>query len=456
MSAEQEVDMPQHLIRPNFLKVSSSEGTLRLVPYGANLGLAFEGPDRADIRIRPQLYGKVLVLGVKQKLSPQVAKAILDFLRVDAPRFYRLREFLLKEAPEGSSEKTARIGIKQFSPDRVELLSLDSGQTYTVRIHDGGHAECSCPDFVNRRAGTGTWCKHIKALHQELREEFSPNVEEFPYCLPLWRMKEVSKEARFIEALGGLYEVMSHAPAERESYTRRRSRYDNPLLGVEFEIPEGRGAEMTLLLKVVSALMKNGLVSHYERDASVEGGEIKLKPFPATLEEVLKRGQLLKDLRDLVRGLFVSSKHAGLHVHINMWPFRARKEEVPKLLLPFVLLLERRFNLVSIFGRGMNAYATRMGAKVPPRYWWVNFTSLPHTVEVRLGCSKHGDPVKILLMALFMQRAFWAIMEGRFEVPSLDASGDKLISAFSKLLSKEERRYIVPLLKEALLSPARD
>jgi hypothetical protein len=56
-------------------------------------------------------------------------------------------------------------------------------------------------------------------------------------------------------------------------------------------------------------------------------------------------------------------------------------------------------------------------------------------------------------MALFMQRAFWAIVEGRFKVPSLDASGDKLISAFSKLLSQEEGRYIVPLLKKALLSP---
>jgi len=449
--------MPQTILRPNFLKVSSSsEGALRLVPYGANLGLAFEGPDRADIRLRPQLYGQYLVLGVRQKLSPQVARAVLDFLRVDMPRFYKLRAFLLREVPEGSSGKDVGIEVIRFSPDRVELLSFDSWRAYTVRIHDGGHAECSCPDFQFRRAGTGTWCKHIKALHQELREEFSPNVEEFPYCLPLWEMDKVSKEAEFIEALGGLYEVMSHAPAERESYTRRRDGYETPTLGVEFEIPEGRGAEMTLLLKVVSALMKHGLISHYERDASVEGGEIKLKPFPATLEEVLRRGQLLKDLRDLVKGLFISSKHSGLHVHINMWPFRDREEEVPKLLLPFVLLLQRRFQLFFIFGRGMNAYAARMETMVSPRYRWVNFTSLPHTVEIRLGCSKHGDPVKILLMALFMQRAFWAIMEGRFKVPSLDESGDKLISAFSKLLSKEERRYIVPLLKEALLSPARD
>ncbi len=448
--------MPQ-LVRPNFIKVSTSpiEGTLRVVPYGAHTGLSFEGPSGADIRLRPQIYGKFLVLGVNQSLSPQVARAVLEFLRKDMPRFYRLRAFLLREVPEGSSERTARVSITRFTPDRVELLG-DSGLSYTVRIHDGGNAECSCPDFTRRRAGTGTWCKHIKALHQFLREHFSPKVEGFPYCLPLWEMDKVSQGAKFIEELGGLYEVMSHPPAERESYTSRRRGYDEALLGVEFEIPEGRGAEMTLLLKVISALMKNGLVSHYERDASVDGGEIKLTPFPATLEEVLKRGQLLKDLRDLVKGLFVSSKSSGLHVHINMWPFRDRAEEVPKLLFPFALLLERRFSLVSIFGRPLNPYAVRMEALVPPRYKWVNFTSLPHTVEIRLGCSKGGDPVRILLMALFMQRAFWAIMEGRFKVPSLDASGDKIISAFSKLLSKEERRYIVPLLKEALLSPVRD
>jgi hypothetical protein len=450
--------MPQPILRPNLLKVSTSplpEGEFQVVPYRAHTELALTGPDGEDIRLLPQLYGRFLVLGVNQALSPQVARAVLELLRADIPRFYNLRDFLLGKVPAGSSERTARVAIKQFSPDRVELLSFDSGLSYTVRIHDGGHAECTCPDFFFRRRRAGAWCKHIRALHQALREEFSPK-EDFPYHLPLWGMDKVSPEAEFIEALGGLYEVFSHPDAARESYTRRRDGYDTPLLGVEFEIPEGTGPGATLLPKVVSALKKHGLVLSYERDASVEGGEIKLTPFPATLEEVLKRGQLLKSLRGLVRGLFVSSKYSGLHVHINMWPFRERWEEVPELLLPFAILLQRRFNLASVFGRGMNPYATRVGATVSPRYWWVSFMSLPYTVEVRLGCSKQGDPVKILLMALFLQRAFWAIMEGRFEVPPFNASGEELISAFSKLLSEEERRYIVPLLEEALLRPVRD
>jgi hypothetical protein len=423
-----------------------------VVPYGANLSLAFKGPEGEDIRLRPQLYGRFFALGVNQEVDPQVARGILEFLRKDVPKFYLLKEFLLREVPPGSSEKLVGMAIKKFSPDRVKLLSFASGQTYTVRILPGGNAECSCPDFRNRRAGTGTWCKHIRTLHQELREEFSPAPEIFPYCLPLWEMDKLSQEASFIEALGGLYGVMSHPAAERDGYSHSRGTYSTPVLGVEFEIPEGRGAEMTLLLRVISVLKENGLVSSYERDSSVEGGEIKLTPFPATLEECLEKGKLLKDLRGLVKGLFESSLHAGLHVHINMWPWRERFEGIPELLLPFVLLLQRRFNLASIFGRGLNPYATRIRAVVSsPRYWWVNFMSLPHTVEVRLGCAKHGDPVKILLMALFMQRAFWAIIEGRFKVPSFDASGEELISAFSSLLSEEERRYIVPLLREALL-----
>jgi len=448
--------MPQ-VLSLKFLEVapSPSKGGLPwVIPLTAYSEIAFTTSDGVEIRLRPQLYGEDLVLGVNRWLSPQVARAVLEFLKKDIPRFYRLRAFLLSEVPEGSSEEDTRLFIWESSPDRVEL---SSGREYhTVRILEGGRAECSCPDFQNRRAGTGTWCKHIRALHRFLRETFSPNAVMFPYCLPLQEIDEVPPSAKFIEELGGLYEVLSHPDAERGSYARCRDVYDTPTLGVEFEIPGGRGAEMVLLVKVISVLKNRGLVLSYERDASVDGGEIKLTPFPATIEEVLKRGQLLKDLRDLVKGLFVSSKPAGLHVHVNMWPFRERLGEILLILLPFVLLLQRRFNLAAIFGRGLNSYATGIEALVPPRYWWVNFMSLPHTVEIRLGCSKHGDPVKILLMALFMQRAFWAIMEGRFELPSPDASGDKLISAFSQLLSEEERSYIVPLLKEALLSPERD
>jgi hypothetical protein len=59
--------------------------------------------------------------------------------------------------------------------------------------------------------------------------------------------------------------------------------------------------------------------------------------------------------------------------------------------------------------------------------------------------------VKIVLIALLLQRAFWARLEGNFKVPSVNASREKIISAFAELLSEEERKYIVPLLEEALI-----
>ena len=84
--------MPQTILKlkPNFLKVSPTEGTLKVVPCGVGTGLAFTGPNGADIRLRPQLYGRLLVLGVNQELSPQTARAILEYLRKDVPRFYKL------------------------------------------------------------------------------------------------------------------------------------------------------------------------------------------------------------------------------------------------------------------------------------------------------------------------------------------------------------------------------
>jgi hypothetical protein len=296
-------------------------------------------------------------------------------------------------------------------------------------------------------------------VHQALREEFSP-YEDYPYHLPLWGISDPSNWARLIESLGGLYKVLAKEQAQRESYSHDRREYGTPMLGVEFEIPLDRGAEFMLLLRLISALKEEGFISSYERDGSVFGGEIKLEPFPATLEECLKRGELLRDLRDLVRGLFASDMKAGMHVHINMYPFSyIPREEIKRKLSLVVSLLERRFHLAPLFGRNFNDYALkRKDARGrDARYGWINYESLPRTVEVRLGCSKKGDPVKILLMALLLQRAFWARLRGEFKVPSSDSSRERIISAFSSLLSDEERNHIVPLLEEALLdSPVMD
>jgi hypothetical protein len=446
------------MVKLNPLKVSSILWLTHLVPYipyDRPTVLAFEKGRGEVFKVLPQLFGEFLVLGVDKELHESYARAVLEYLRGDIPKFYALRDFLLREPPEGSSEKTVRGRIVKFSPDKVKLLSEESGAVYTVRILEGGYAECSCPDFQKRRVGTGTWCKHIKFVHQALKEEFSPN-ENFPYHLPIWKLNKVLEGRELIEFLGGLYEVLNTPSAQRGSYSHNRRSYDTPMLGVEFEIPLNGGLEFEFLLHLISALKEKGIVAAYERDWSVLGGEIKLEPFPATLEECLEKGKILKSLRELVPKLFVSEEHisAGLHVHINMSPFfHIPYSKMRAKLSSIVHLFEERFNLEKLFGRGFNGFALKRkhARGKDARYGWINYKPLPYTIEVRLGCAVKGNPVKILLTSLLLQRLFWARLEGRFIPPSASASGEEILSALSSVLSEEERSHIVPLLESALI-----
>ena len=448
-------------VKPNFLQVSSSvcEGALLVVPdwvyWGSTrIPAVWENSTSGErITLFPQLFGDLLVLGVDKKIDPQTARSILELLRADIPRFHRLRDFVLREVPEGSSERTVQIKITEFWADLFEVLDLELINDYEVRLYDGGHAECTCWESEDL-AGKKGWCRHIKALHQALREILFPDVERFPYHLPLWKVEEVSEVAKLIETIGGLYRVMLRKEPSAELYSHSRETSKDPMLGVEFEIPSGGCREFSLLKRAISLLKEKGFILSYERDASVSGGEIKLKPFPATLEECLEKGKLLKALRDLGKRSFEDEILAGLHVHINMWPYNCfSRRWIMEKLYPIVHLFEKRFNLALLFGRGFNRYARRRkrARGKAARYGWINYESLPYTVEVRLGCAKKGDPVKILLTALLLQRAFWARLEGTFRVPSVNASREEILSAFSSLLSEEERKYIVPLLKEALI-----
>jgi hypothetical protein len=446
------------MVKLNPLKVSSIPWLTHLVPYipyDQPTVLAFEKRSGETFKVLPQLFGEFLVLGVDRELHEAYARAVLEYLRGDIPKFYVLRDFLLRDIPEGSSEKTVKGRIVRFSPDKVKLFSEESLSVYTVRILEGGHAECSCPDFQKRRVGTGTWCKHIKFVHQALREEFSPN-ENFPYHLPLWKLNKVLEGRELIEFLGGLYEVLNTSQAQREGYSHDRRSYDTPMLGVELEIPLNHGLEFEFLLHLISALKEKGIVASYERDWSVLGGEIKLEPFPATLEECLEKGRILKSLRELVPRLFVSEEYisAGLHIHINMSPFsHIPYSKIRAKLSPIVSLFEERFNLEKLFGRGFNGFALKRkhARGREARYGWINYKPLPYTIEIRLGCAVKGNPVRILLTSLLLQRLFWARLEGRFSPPSAFASREEILSALTSVLSEEERNYIVPLLESALV-----
>ena len=425
-------------VKPNFIKVSHEKGELRIVPRGGFkwAQLQFEDFKGGIIDVSPQLFGKFLVLGVSKEVDSQTARNILELLQGEIPKLYRLRNFLLREPPEGSSEEVAQAELCWFSLEEAELYCEDDRDYYRVRILDGGDAECSCREFK-----AGTWCRHIRFLHQYLREAYSPNAKYFPYHLPLWPINELSEGAKLVVSLGGLYTLLSMPGTYPNSYQQRREVYYTPMLGVEFEVPRGRDPDLYLLRRIITALKEKGIVSAYERDASVEGGEIKLKPFPATVEECLQKGNLLKAIREALPLLFEDDRLAGIHVHINMYPFEhLSKRQIERKLASIVRLFERRFDLALLFGRGFNRYALKREevSEENARYGWVNFRPLPYTVEVRLGCAKKGDPVKILLMALLLQRAFWARLDGHFTVPPLKASREKILSAFASLLSEEE------------------
>jgi len=259
-------------VKLNSLKVSSVGGAPNVVPSEAGERIYFHLHGGGEIVLLPQLFGKFLVFGVNKEIDPQTARNVLEYLRGDIPKFHTLRKFLLREIPEGSSEKTAQAKLLWFTPERVDILSEESGLIYRVRILEDGNAQCSCPDFTQRRAGTGTWCKHIKFVHQALRERFSPN-ENYPYHLPLWRMSNPSNWARLIEFLGGLYKVLAYDWATQENYSHSREKYQDPMLGVEFEVPLGTGEEFNLLRRVISALKEQGFISSYEYDGSVKAGK---------------------------------------------------------------------------------------------------------------------------------------------------------------------------------------
>jgi SWIM zinc finger. len=446
------------MVKLNPLRVPSIPWITHVVPYipyDRPTVLAFEKRNGEVFRVLPQLFGEFLVLGVDKELHPADARAVLEFLRGDITKFYTLRQFLLRDIPEGSSEKTVQGRIIKFSPDKVKVYNEESMSTYTVRIFSDGSAECSCPDFTHRRAGTGTWCKHIKFVHQVLKEEFSPK-EEFPYHLPLWKLDKVLDERELIEFLGGLYEVLNTKPTQMGIYSHDRRSYSKPMIGVEFEVPFNHWLEYQFLLHLISALKEKGIVAAYERDSSVRGGEIKLNPFPATLEECLEKGKLLEHIKELLPHLFVGEEYisAGLHIHINMTPFSHISAQGIKVKLsPIVSLFEKRFDIEKLFGRSFNGFALQMkyARGKDARYGWINYETLPHTIEVRLGCAIKGNPVRILLMGLLFQKLFWARLEGRFSPPPIDASREEIISAFASVLSEEEKAHVVPLLEEALV-----
>jgi len=390
------------------------------------------------LSVAPLLEGRLIRLGVNTELDERERIELLSLFRREVPQLYRLRGFVLSTPPAGSAEPCLTEEVRWLS-FADWLVKGQSGNWYRVQVGQDGAPTCSCPDFTHRR-GKGNWCKHIVGLHQMLQRALQP--KEGFQLLPAWRVREKTPMSELIEAVGGLFAVEQAEPIYQASYSRIRERYDAPMLGVEFEVPLYR-EELDHLRKVLTLLRRKEVVLSYEYDASVDGGEIKFAPFPATLEKVHEVAGLIEGIKALYCRLFDERRggYAGIHVHINVYPLNLADRSYVNVGTWF----RKHLDLPKIFGRSFNRYA-KDRVSTRDRYSWLNLTNLPETVEVRLG-SAYGEPHKVLYGALLIQRVIWAKKDG-FRLPNRASQRfEKLLNLFSE----EEKKVMAPFLREHLV-----
>ena len=362
-----------------------------------------------------------IYLGTNRKVSPEEAGQVLGMLQGDIPDLLALRRFLLKRPPFEVEEEEGRIApLSSFREWSVSTLDYSG----VVRLKEDGEPE--------------EWSKEAVLLHKILRRK---TPQEAKSLIPLWRVEVKGGIAKLLKEFGALG-LLSQEPATMSSYSNSRTTFEEPMLGVEFEIPSG-GEALETVRRAITLLMKKGLVLAYERDASVRGGELKLVPFPATVEKVVEVAEVLEGLQQLGGELFEAPHiKSGLHVHINVWPLRETLDRTK--VYEVVDLFQSRFRLQKMFGRRFNQYARRIlyASDVEYKYFWLSARSLPQTVEVRLGNSQK-PPLKTLLSALLVQRVLWAV--GKGEVSAKDLSqkpANELVEALSSLFTPEEWRVV--------------
>jgi len=392
------------------------------------------------VKVVPVLEGRLIRLGVSPELDDERERIeLLSLFRREVPQLYRLRSFLLSTPPAGSAEPYLTEEVRWLG--FADWLVKGQSDWYQVQVGENGAPTCTCPDFTHRRRGR-TWCKHIVGLHQVLQRALQP--KEGFQLLPAWRVREKTAMAELVEMVGGLFEIEQAPLIYQASYSRKREQYDAPMLGVEFEVPLYREEELDHLRKVLTLLRRQGIVLTYEYDASVDGGEIKFVPFPATLEKVNEVAVMMEGIKALYPRLFERGGYAGIHVHINVYPLNLADRSYVNVGTWF----RKNFDLPKIFGRSFNRYAKEAVSR-RDRYSWLNLTNLPETVEVRLG-SAYGEPRKILYGALLLQRVIWAKKDG-FRLPNRASQRfEKLLNLFSD----EEKKVMAPFLREHLV-PAR-
>ena len=327
------------------------------------------------LKVVPVLEGRLIRLGVSPELDDERERIeLLSLFRREVPQLYRLRSFLLSTPPAGSAEPYLTEEVRWLG--FADWLVKGQSDWYQVQVGENGAPTCTCPDFTHRRRGR-TWCKHIVGLHQVLQRALQP--KEGFQLLPAWRVREKTAMAELVEMVGGLFEIEQAPLIYQASYSRKREQYDAPMLGVEFEVPLYREEELDHLRKVLTLLRRQGIVLTYEYDASVDGGEIKFVPFPATLEKVNEVAVMMEGIKALYPRLFERGGYAGIHVHINVYPLDLTEHSYVHIGTWF----RRNFDLPKIFGRSFNRYAKEAVSR-RDRYSWL---FLIYRVELKVTVS---------------------------------------------------------------------
>jgi len=405
---------------------------------GEVLSLSFR---EGDVVLYPVMDRGLIYLGTDKPLQPEVVGRVLSLLRRDIPSLLVLRRFLLRKVPANSGkvfDVQVRLGESyaqwHVKSERRRDLS------YVVSLDEEGNPSCTCPDFRQRRAGTGKWCKHIASLHQKL---LSLRAE---YLIPLRRVEE----GETIYEKLGLLAVLAEKAIDRLDYSHHREQFDAPMLGVEFEVPEIYPQEQySLLRKVLSLLKKKGVVLSFERDGSVSGGEIKLTPFPASLQKVQETADLLRSVQKSFPDLFGGRSFAGLHVHINVWPLVQSGKLDWADIVQVGLFFEKRFDLMKMFGRAFNTYALSFREATPnERYVWLSRNN--YTVEVRLGNSRH-EPLQVLLGAYLLCRLLWAVAGRELFALPVYAPSPQVEETLVSLFPQEEQETIRAYIRSHLV-----
>lgn len=402
------------------LYMNKREGFLKVLAKGSHV--LYVVPDGDRLLAKSFLYTVQQVEAVSPRASEiiEVWRAVMPVLKAQAQINHpRAIDWWVDILDASLSPEGLAIKIRSFS---------DREKTYTVVYKVDGRVSCTCPDFTNR----GRVCKHVVSVARH----YMKRLQTLPATAAV-----AADRLELFTALGieNPFEAVMIEPLEMESYHNHRSALIGLWFGIEMEIPKGTsGAFRGSLERTLAFLKAKGVVSSYERDGSVNGGEVKTPPFQEDSAERILSGFL--SLRATYRWLFrESSISSGLHVHCNISDLSPEeKVRAKEIFLKVGLLLQEDSSvLLKIFGRvpDLRYYKPITRDGLDDRYRWINLSG-SRTIEVRLGCSQKGDIKRIFAAVKAMAEMAREYASGRirFEDAVCRAYAGALKAAYKEVV----------------------